>query len=357
MLKTYQIYIIKNFLKHFLIISFVFVGLIFLMNILEEIKYFSKFETGLYYPIILTLLNLPSVLFEIFPFIFLITAQFFFLNLFEKDELIVFKNSGLSNIKILSILIIVSAIMGILLITIYYTFSSSLKHNYLNIKSQFTKDNKYLALVNENGLWVKEKIDGHTNIINGAVLENNILKDVTISQLDENYNLKKMIVAKAVNINENNWILYKVLLFKENSPLEKYDTLEYFSNFNINKISNTYSNLSSRNILGLIDTLKDYESLGFSTLEIKSYLHQIFSYPIYLTIMTMAGTILMFNIKRTKVYLIIGGLLFSVMFYYIYYFSKILGINEKVPVVLSAWLPHFLLLLICLNGVIRLNEK
>ena len=78
MLKTYQIYIIKNFLKHFLIISFVFVGLIFLMNILEEIKYFSKFETGLYYPIILTLLNLPSVLFEIFPFIFLITAQFFF---------------------------------------------------------------------------------------------------------------------------------------------------------------------------------------------------------------------------------------------------------------------------------------
>ena len=60
-------------------------------------------------------------------------------------------------------------------------------------------------------------------------MENNILKDVTISQLDENYNLKRMIVAKAVNINENNWILYKVLLFKENSPLEKYDTLEYFS--------------------------------------------------------------------------------------------------------------------------------
>ena len=41
----------------------------------------------------------------------------------------------------------------------------------------------------------------------------------------------------------------------------------------------------------------------------------------------------------------------------IYYFSKVLGVNEKIPIYLSAWLPHLLLFLICLNGVVRLNEK
>ena len=357
MIKTYHIYIVKNFLKQFSIITFVFLGLIFLLNILEEIKYFSKFDMGIYYPVILTLLNLPSVLFEIFPFIILITTQFFFLGLMEKDELIIFKNNGLSNTKILSVLTLVSLIIGLFLISFFYTFSSALKYNYLNIKSQFSKDNKYLALVNENGLWIKEEMNGYTNIINGDLLEENNLKNVTISQLDKNYNLEKMITAESVDITNNNWILNNALIFQENLPIEKLDKSDYLSNFNINKINNTFSNLSSQNILELFDALEDFNSLGYSTLEIKSYMHQIFSYPVYLTIMTMAGAILMFNIKKTKIILLIMGIMCSVVFYYIYYFSKVLGINEKVPIYLSAWLPHLFLFLICLNGVVRLNEK
>ena len=46
-----------------------------------EDEFFGKTETdGIGYPILLTILNLPSILFEIFPFIILITTQFFLLN-------------------------------------------------------------------------------------------------------------------------------------------------------------------------------------------------------------------------------------------------------------------------------------
>ena len=51
------------------------------MNILEELKFFDQYsEIGLGVPILLTVLNLPSILFEIFPFIILITTQFFFIK-------------------------------------------------------------------------------------------------------------------------------------------------------------------------------------------------------------------------------------------------------------------------------------
>ena len=357
MISTYKSFIIKSYLKKFLVISLVFSSLIFLMNILEEIRYLSDFNTSIYYPLILTFLNLPSILFEIFPFIFLITSQFFFLSLLERDELIVFKNNGLSNIKILNILIILSLIMGIFFITVYYTFSSSLKHNYLNIKNQFSKDNKYLALVNENGLWIKEEINNNTYIINGEILENNNLKNITITELDQEFNLKEMKLVETANISENNWKLENILVFKEGMLSEKYDDAIHFSNFNINKISNTYSNLASQNIFELFKSFEDFKSLGISTREISSFIHQIFSYPVYFTIMTMAGVILMFNVKKTKIWMLITGVLASVIFYYVYYFSKILGINERIPVYLSTWLPHLFLLLICLNGVIKLNEK
>ena len=68
-LKQYQNYIAKLFLKNILIIFTVFVFLSFFLNIFEEIKYFENKESDLYYPVLLTVLNIPSIIFEILPFI------------------------------------------------------------------------------------------------------------------------------------------------------------------------------------------------------------------------------------------------------------------------------------------------
>ena len=52
-----------------------------------------------------------------------------------------------------------SFLIGLAIITIYYNFSSSLKYSYLNLKNSYAKDNKYLAVITKNGLWIKDKID------------------------------------------------------------------------------------------------------------------------------------------------------------------------------------------------------
>ena len=79
--KTYHEYLIKLFLKYLLVIISIFASLTFILNILEEIKFFNELNLSIYYPLLFTLLNLPSILFEIFPFIILITTQFFFSHL------------------------------------------------------------------------------------------------------------------------------------------------------------------------------------------------------------------------------------------------------------------------------------
>ena len=87
MLKTYENYLTKLFLKNISIIFIIFVFLSFFLNIFEEIKYFEDKNSDLYYPIILTILNIPSIIFEILPFIFLLGVMFFFINLYENDEI------------------------------------------------------------------------------------------------------------------------------------------------------------------------------------------------------------------------------------------------------------------------------
>ena len=75
--KVYQNYIGRQFLLTFVKTVFVFVTLAFILNIFEEINFFKDLDVTIGLPIFLTFLNIPSILFEIFPFIFLITTQFF----------------------------------------------------------------------------------------------------------------------------------------------------------------------------------------------------------------------------------------------------------------------------------------
>ena len=104
---------------------------------------------------------------------------------------------------------------------------------------------------------------------------------------------------------------------------------------------------------------KDYFSLGYSTVDIAVYQHKIFSIPIYLSIMTLLSGIIMLNskYKKSTIFNIILGIFLSVVIYYVNYFSGLLGANGKIPIILSVWLPLFVLLLISTIGLVWLNEK
>ena len=75
--------------------------------------------------------------------------------------------------------------------------------------------------------------------------------------------------------------------------------------------------------------------------------------------MTILGSIFMLNVKynKSKIFSIISGTLISVLIYYLNYFSNVMGINEKLPILASTWFPYVLLTLICLTGMIKINEK
>ena len=78
MIKTYENYLIRLFINKILLISLIFFTLVTILSVFEEINFFKDLEVNLFFPFFMTLLNLPSTLFEIFPFIFLISTQFFF---------------------------------------------------------------------------------------------------------------------------------------------------------------------------------------------------------------------------------------------------------------------------------------
>ena len=155
------------------------------------------------------------------------------------------------------------------------------------------------------------------------------------------------------------WKIKKVEVREAEKSKANHDQILFKTNFNKEKLNNIFSNLTSLTFFELLSMSKDYNQLGYSTLEIKSHLHKLYSFPIYLMIMSLVGGILMLNIKynKSKIVNITIGIILSVIIYYLNYFINLLGTNEKLPVIMSIWMPHLILFLFCLTFLVRINEN
>ena len=358
-LKTYQKYLIKEFLFFILKVTFIFFILGFIMGILEELRFFSDIEVEYYFPIILVFLNLPSLIYQIFPFIILISIIFLFLNLAEKGELTSFKNHGLENFQIIRLISLVTFFIGLFTVIIFYNFASILKFNYLNIKKDYTKDAKYLASITENGIWIKDEVDENILFINAKKIEFDNLIDVEIVKLNQNFDYLSTVTAQKVNIKNNLWTINDAITLNENNTQKIEKNLLINTNFNYEKISNLYSDLSSITLWGLIKLKEDYQTVNYSTIEIDYQFQKILSYPIYLTIMSLLSIVMMMNLKSglNRIFLITIGIFLSVLIYYINHFCGIIGRSEAIPLLLSIWIPLLILLIISMVGLIKINEK
>tara|TARA_B100001027_G_scaffold22979_1_gene13530 strand:+ start:1061 stop:2140 length:1080 start_codon:yes stop_codon:yes gene_type:complete len=359
MVKTLDKYFISLFFKKLLLLSVIFFSLSFTLTIFEEITFLSKSTSAFYLPFMLAIFDAPTTLLEIFPFIILISAQLFFVELIKRKENEIIKINNLNNFYLIRLLAICSFLFGILIITIYYPISSKLKFIYSDIKNIYSEDGKYLKHLNDNGIWIKDEIDNKIYIINGAEKNDPFLEDVFISKFNNNFNLIENIFADKIDITSNKWVIDNPIIFKNNRQIKLEESLIINTHFNIEKINSSFKNLNSFNIIQLIDIKKENTLLGYSSQDIDLHFLKIISLPIYFTILVIISSIIMINIKKDKPYIfhVLLGISLSVIVYYINNIFNVFGLTNKIPIYLSVFFPMIFLGIISLVGLIRINEK
>ena len=357
-MKVYNKFLIFLFNNAFLKVFSTFFIIILITNIIEQIDFFEDTNISFYDIIFLSFLNTPSIIFEIFPFIFLLTTQVFFIYLIDKKELEIFKYRGLNNLMIIKIISLYTLVIGIIIIIFFYNTSAFMKNSYLLIKNKYSTDNKYLAVVTDNGLWIKDEIENKINIINAIKMNNEFLLDVSITQLNKDFEVQNVIVSKKVDISSFKWKILEASILKDNQ-VNILSEIEFKSNFDLQKINSLFSNLSSLTMTELFKLKKSYKNLNYSIVDIESHAYKIIFYPIYLTLITVFSAIIMFNIgyQKNSFFSITLGIFLSVVIYYLNYFLNILGTNQKIPLMLSILLPLIILSIINFIHIIKINEK
>ena len=91
------------------------------------------------------------------------------------------------------------------------------------MKSKYTTDGKYLAVITNNGLWIKDEIDNKVLIINSSEIKNNFLIDNFITEFDENYSVVRSYRSQRLMLVTKNG-LYMMQKFIKNN----YETKSLF---------------------------------------------------------------------------------------------------------------------------------
>jgi len=354
-------YLVKEFIKTVVNMILVCFCLGFILNLFEEINFFKDIDVGIYLPIMMTTLFVPTLLYNMFPFIVLLSGIWFFLKIKKSDEVTAMKIFGMSNFSIIIVPGLISILLGIFIVTSINPITSVLVMKYETIKGDYEKDLDYLAAITENGIWIKEKNLETNTIIRSSYLENENLMEVTIYEFDENINFLRRIEAESANINSFKWNLKNVRIIDNNGKIisKNLKKFQYISAYDLKKIKSLYSNLDTISFWNIEDQIRLLEERGYSTREMKTKLHRSFAFPFFLLSMLLLSGVFTLgtNIKENNSTYIFAAIVSSVIIYFFNDLSSVLGKTEKLPVTISVWMPIVIIFIFSAVGVIHANRK
>ena len=354
-------YLALEFLKVIINVILIFFALGFIMNLFEEINFFKDINIGIYMPILLSSFIVPSLLYNMFPFIILLSGIWFFLKIKKSDEVTAMKISGMSNFSIILIPSLLSILLGIFFITSINPITSILVKKYEFIKGSYEKDQDYLAAITKNGIWIKEKNLEKNNIVRSSYLENENLIDVTIYEFDNDNNFIKRIEAKSANISSSTWSLKNAKIIDANGKilLKNVDNLFYISTYNLYKIKSLYSNLDTISFWNIDNEIELLEERGYSTKRMETKLQKSFAFPFFLLAMVLLSGVFTLGIrsKESNLTYVFITIITCVLIYFFNDFSAVLGETEKLPMEIAVWMPITIIFIFSAVGVIHANQK
>jgi len=364
MLKSINRYIINEYIKSLFVVIAVMLSIILLINLLDEFNFFkSKKDLKFIFFIIFTILKIPNVLINLFPFIVLFGGIVFYLKIYNHNEVISLRVMGYSNIQIILIPALTSFIIGYIIVFLIVPFSSSMLRYYESLRSEYN-ETKNLVFVNETGIWILDKNEKEKNIIRIEKISKDfsVVNQITIYNYDSSNNFIKRIDATEGFIKDKNWQLNKVYIISSNKKNNKENYLNnynYTSNVNISELKNVYKNTDTTSLLDINKEMMILEDKGYSTIDLRIRYQKLISFPIYLLAMSILSGLMIINLGKTSNYLKYGsyGVIISVIIYFLNDLSITIAKSGIISVDFSVWIPIFLIILINLVGITQVNAK
>lgn len=368
-LSRIQRYIFVQNLRSLGLVMGVIILSIILVDTVEQLSTIgTRANISLIMAIGFSLMKLPSLIEQTFPFGLLIAAMLTFRQLSKRAELPVIRASGLSAWTFLAPAIALSLITGLLTMMAISPIGSHLAKKYEVQRANLLGLGHAQQGNSETGIWLRDGDDLVQTIIHaegidetGTVLQNarfvqqeRILSPETADNL---FTFTRRLDAKSARLERGFWQLQNVTEFTPENEKQSFAQLSFSTDMQQSTLIERFRPPAHIGFWQLPAYINASESVGIDTAKFKMRYLTLIALPVMFMAMSLIGSLAclrLVRLGRTAPFIAFGAGS-AIILYFINQLGASFGATGAVPPIIAAWSPPVFALFVCL-ALVAYNE-
>ena len=360
-------YFARRFLLSFLMVLGVFLTLILLVDMIEQLRRFDGADLSFGQLGTLMLLSAPGAIKEILPLLMILSTILLFVSLARSSELVVTRALGRSGIRALAGPCLVALVIGALAVTMLNPIAAATSNRYQALSDTYRTGGPAALSLTGEGLWMRQGGAQGQAVIHATGYgggEPVTLYGVTILQYAPDGGPAQRISAESARLEPGEWLLGKVKLWpldtgkNPEAAAEVLDTMRLATTLTDDRIRESIGRPNGISIYDLPATIRALRQAGFATRKHEVWYMVELARPLFLLSMVLIGAA--FTMRHTRFggtgIAVLAAILLGFGLYFVRNFAQILGENGQIPVAFAAWAPPIAAILLGMGLLLHAED-
>lgn len=358
---TLSLYLGRQVLLGIAVALFVLATVALVIDVVELLRRSRGREIGLDTVLLLATLHLPFLMQNLVPFAVLFGTMFTFQRLTRSRELVVARAVGVSVWQFLTPAIAVAASLGVFMVTAFNPLASATVERYQKLERSLFSSSGSLVSMSDGGFWLRQPgEDGENLVLHARQMTRDplLLERVTVFVYAGEVDFTGRLDAPRARLEPGYWRLEDVLVAKPDGSREMRESVEVPTDLTAERIQESFAAPETMSFWHLPAFIESIEDVGFSAREHRLYWHGLLALPLLLSAMLLIATSFSLRLVRRggTGLLVAAGVATGFLFYILSDVVFAIGLSGRVPIVLAAWTPAGVAVLLGLTTLLHLED-
>ncbi len=344
-------YLGRQFLMAVLFLLAVLSGVVLLFEFVELFRRAGDHEdvTGSM-AFTLAVLKLPRTVEQIFHVAVLFGSMAAFMRLNRSRELVIARAAGMSVWQILAPLIVLAILIGVARVFVFNPVAATMFGRYEALEDRYFDHNREAMELTRNGFWLRQRNGDETVTIRATAsqLGDVEITDVMVQVFDSDDTFVRRIDAQQGHLREGYWEFVDAWTTEGQQAAEFHATLSLSTDLTRESIVDSFSRPETLAFWELPDFIDRLKTAGFGAVRHELHFHTLLAQPSLLVAMVLLSAV--FSLRNPRrggtLIAIIGAIVAGFLVFVVNDIVTAFGIAETIPVVMAAWTPPIVTLLI-----------
>ena len=354
-------YLARQFLLWFCALFGLLLAVITLATIVDMLdRLANKEQSTLGLVVQLALLRVPQISQEVLPFAVRGAGMGLFWRLTGAHELVVTRAAGVSIWQFLLPPLAVAVVIGIVAYSVLNPLAAVLMKRYVQLESLVLKQQTSIITVSKTGLWLRQ-VEGDQGFViqaeKVAGTGEQLDRGMVLRFNQQDHFLGRWDAERAI-LEPGLWRLEAVWESVPQAPPKRLETVRIATEMTRDRLNDNFAPPETISFWQIPSYAEVLESAGFPAERLRLQFHRLLAQPLlFAAMVVIAATFAMRPPRRGGVTVVIGlGIVVGFVLYFLSNFVFALGLSGKLPLILAAWTPTCISLMLGVAMLLHLED-